>query len=312
MYKNKYVSLTVLGLAFLFTVYSLIQELSIMNTSYERNDNDHVVNNLKNRLLLQINANQVFIDPSSLTCIDKSPLEKTDTLKKGKIGLFISNEQCVNCWQKDLELLDSLHDITKADSPIIFAADFSIRELNILQENYPRYSVYSVNTKNNIELQYLKKYKLPFYFKINNLGYMTSVFFPIDNIMNIVKNDYFALYTDTLSTDISKEELNIDRKNELLIDNPIVNIGNIKMRNKKEIIFKITNKSDVACNIYEAKPTCTCISVSSFPEVINPGESNNVIVSFISNIKGKFTRKVVLRTNFSNTLYELTVTGNVI
>ena len=73
-----------------------------------------------------------------------------------------------------------------------------------------------------------------------------------------------------------------------------------------------TNKSDVACNIYEAKPTCTCISVSSFPEVINPGESNNVIVSFISNIKGKFTRKVVLRTNFSNTLYELTVTGNVI
>ena len=310
MKNTSFLTFIIFGTTIAFTLYSFIQENLIENSRNEDLESVTTINNLKNRLLLQINANNVCIESNILTCVDKSILQSLDTLKKGKIGLFISREQCVNCWQKDLEYLFSLKEKTKANNPIILADDYSVRELKILQNNYSDFSVYSINCNDNLDLLHLKKYKLPFFFKVNNNGCLTSIFFPIDNILKIVENDYFTQYPDTSS--LVKEEFVTEEKLKLNIKNPIVDLGDVPFRKKREVIFKITNNETITCHINEVIPTCTCISISSFPEKIYPGETKEVIVSFISTSKGKFNRQIILKTNFSNEPYELTLIGKVL
>jgi uncharacterized protein YxeA len=88
--------------------------------------------------------------------------------------------------------------------------------------------------------------------------------------------------------------------------------GNVTEGETVEYTFDFTNSGSKGILITEAKASCGC-TVADYPkDVINPGDKNNMKVTFNSQGKSGFNEKnLTIRTNGNPANYTLTITATV-
>jgi hypothetical protein len=129
---------------------------------------------------------------------------------------------------------------------------------------------------------------------------------------NVVGNPSFGFITDN-TVYVNKVELNYFEnypKNELCTGSD----GKMKMRKGSNgtISFNFKNSGDQPLEIYEAKPSCGCVTVSYFPRKVSPGQKGTITIKYDTDRIGPFTKSITLQTNTLNKVFTIFIKGEVV
>ena len=92
----------------------------------------------------------------------------------------------------------------------------------------------------------------------------------------------------------------------------IIDVGNVKQYNPKEIIYKFTNTGGKPIIITGAKGSCGCTDIIYSQKPVLPGQSAEVLVNFDAETPGVFNKTVTLTMNIENSSQVLRLKGTVI
>lgn len=308
--KQKIITLSCFYLVILFSVFvyykDLTNKLSKQNTECE---ND--VENVKNKYLQQIDAIEyTFPDSAFLSDPNGKEFSIVQLADTPRIGLYIDPMQCLNCWEDDLKYLDHIcEELEITAKPIVLCDKYSRREMKLLQEkvSYPLYKI----EKGSGVLDPLVKFNMPFFFIIDNRGVVSSAFFLSKNLPKDIGDLYFKMAKkrcQAADTTVGKtgSKVNAD---DLELLNPVVDLGEVRLRTKTAVSFNVKNKSKEKCVVLSTSTSCSCIVLDMLPSIILPGETETFTVNYVASTNGRFNQTFRLSTNFQNRPYELRITG---
>lgn len=308
--KQKIITLTCFYLVILFSVFvyykDLTDKLSKQSTHYE---ND--VENIKNKYLQQIDAIE-YTFPDSTFLSDPSGKEHSISLlvDTPRIGLYTDPMQCKSCWEDDLKYLSYIcQELEITVEPIVLCDKYSLREMKLLQEKVP-YPLYKIE-KSAKTLDPLIKFNMPFFFIIDKRGVVSSAFFSSKNLPLYIGEMYFKMAKKRCQgVDTSTEETNLKvDADDLELLNPVVDLGEVGLRTKTEVSFKVKNNSKKKCLVLDSSTSCSCIVLDIMPRIILPGETETFTVNYVASTNGRFNQTLRLLTNFQNKPYNLQMTG---
>ena len=72
------------------------------------------------------------------------------------------------------------------------------------------------------------------------------------------------------------------RGERLLVDHKYVNLGTMPMNESIRFSYKLTNMSSSTVKILGVNMTCSCLRPTEVPDLIKPGESENLIVNILT------------------------------
>lgn len=308
--KQKIITLSCFYLVILFSVFvyykDLTNKLSKQNIEYE---ND--VENIKNKYLQQIDAIEyTFPDSAFLSDPNGKEYSIRQLVDTPRIGLYIESMQCQSCREDDLKYLDYICEkLELTAKPIVLCDKYSQREMKLLQEkvSYPLYKI----EKSASVLEPLIKFNMPFFFLIDNRGVVSSAFFLSRNLPKDIGEMYFKIVKKRCQgVDVTVEEtdskLNAD---DLAVLNPAVDLGEVRLRTKTKVDFKVKNKSEKKCVVLNTSTSCSCIVLDILPSIILPGETETFTINYVASTNGRFNQTFRLYTNFQKRPYELRITG---
>ncbi len=268
---------------------------------------------LEDKLLKQVSAIRYTLPDSTWVYNTRKERVRLASIaeEEPRIGLYIDRFQCESCWQAELgSLTYYLKKESELPEPIVLAANYNIREIKLLaQRNDTSIPMYI--TEEIAPLQHIGRVRKPFFFVLEPGGVIASVYYPDEQS---VESD--SIYFSTIARQYRKKAPKTARqpapeKGFHILEEKI-NIGEIGLRKKKEVVFRLENNSDKPCDIYDIRMSCTCMMLKSMPQNILPGETGEIRVDFLSLSKGHFSRTIQLTTSYRETPYTLTIQGNVI
>ena len=308
--KQKIITLSCFYLVILFSVFvyykDLTNKLSKQNVEYE---ND--VENMKNKYLQQIDAIEyAFPDSAFLSGSDGKEYSFRQLIDTPRIGLYIDPMQCLSCWKDDLQYLEHIcEELEIISNPIVLCDKYSWREMKLLQEKVS-YPLYKIEKSADI-LEPLVKFNMPFFFIINNRGVISSAFFLSKNLPKDFVDLYFKMAKKRfqgVGTIAGKTDSKVNA-DDLELLNPVVDLGEVRLRTKTEVGFKVKNNSTEKCVVLSTSTSCSCIVLDILPSLILPGETETFTVNYVASTNGRFNQTFRLSTNFQNRPYELRITG---
>lgn len=308
--KQGFGILTVLFLIILFSVFVYYKDLA--NT--HKNQSTECANNIqeiKNKYLQQIDAIEYNL-PDSVELVDVKGIRYSidEQIKTPRIGIYIDPMQCVSCWEDDLKILTLMYEeLNIMTTPIVLCDKYSRRELNLMQKKiaYPLYKIEGAAKT----LDPLIKFNMPFFFIIDNEGVISSAFIPSKSLPKYILEAYFKMAKKrTLAPEEDAREVDIVfSADDLELQNPVVDLGEVGLRTKREVGFKVKNNRKEKCLILDANTSCSCITLDVLPRIILPGETEVFTVNFVASSNGKFNQSLRLKTNFQNQPYTMRITG---
>lgn len=259
-----------------------------------------------NKVIQYMEAVEYSVDTCQiLLCHNDSLNSMAMISKQPRIGLYIDARQCTPCWKKELKQLAIWDDSLSFDNtPIIIANNFNMREIKIMQES-TKFPIYSIGNILNF-LPSLTKFNSPFFFVIDK-GSISRPFFPSEEDPNSLSLKYLKHIDAVLKKKDS--ENNLGDSISLIVQNPIVDLGKVRTREKSTIQYSLHNNMIEPCMIYKCVPSCSCIIVDSFSTVIPAGEDGYVCVSTSQINKGDFHYSINLQTSIQNQPYTVEFSG---
>lgn len=92
----------------------------------------------------------------------------------------------------------------------------------------------------------------------------------------------------------------------------IINIGDVKQYNPKEIIYEFTNIGGKPIIITNAKGSCGCTEIEFSKRPVLPGKSTKILVNFDAEDLGVFNKTITLTMNIEKSSQVLHLKGTVI
>lgn len=303
--KNRLVT-CILALIAMFTTGYIIYR----NVTFQKDNNRELMESqakMHNNMIIQyMEAVEYPLDTCyNLSCY-KDSFECFATISKSsRIGLYVDAHHCRSCWQKEIaELSKWYNSLNLYRKPIVLANHFNQREIMLMQKDteFPIYSFGDVVDFINP----LTKFNQPFFFLIDN-GKITRPFFPNEKNPYNMSLRYFEHVNSIMKSRYLGETKK--KKNKLSIYNPVVNLGRVRLREKKEIKYKLHNKGSEPCMIYKCMPSCSCVVVDSFSTAIPAGKDGFIAISSVQVNKGDFYHSINIQTNFQAQPYSVTFSG---
>lgn len=270
---------------------------------------------LEDKLMKQVEAIRYKLPDSTRVCnSQKEKVNLISLVEDGpRIGLYIDRLQCEPCWQAELNgLAYYLQKTEGLPQPFVLAANYNVREVKLLaQRNATDIPMYITDELE--ALNHISKLRKPFFFVLEPDGTVASVYYPDEQSIasdSIYFNTIARKYRKTAKPVATHQEQNGQQSLHILKEK--IDIGEVGMRKKKEVVFQLANEGKEACDIYDIRMSCTCLMLKSMPQVILPGETGEIRVNFLSTSKGRFSRTLQLTTSTRNLPYTLTIVGTVI
>ena len=263
----------------------------------------------KQRKWLAIQANSAIYDFSKVIVSDSTgtavPIMQLAGNGK-RIGLYVDNSQCIPCWEKEVNYLKTVMQQNKdLEQPFLVVCGFNARELRVMKKEYAvSFPIYTLLPPLNVEMNFLASRGMPFFFAIQADGVMSSILFPDDAVRPLM-NEYFEAFANSIKKAVKKEE-------GITLLNSIIDLGQIRPRKKYDLVFSIRNDSKKECILNEVSFSCDCISNRSYPNVILPGETGKITMTFLSTDIGAFQREILVKTNFREEPYKLVFKGAIL
>lgn len=87
-----------------------------------------------------------------------------------------------------------------------------------------------------------------------------------------------------------------------------VDFGSFESRLEKKVIFKIKNSGDDVFKIFKVCKSCGCFKVNSFPKELEPGTSDEIIITLEAyGLSDTFSKMVFIHSNSSKSLIKLLI-----
>lgn len=228
-----------------------------------------------------------------------------------RLCLYADRFQCESCWQAELGSLAFYH---KKDSglpaPALLAANYNIREVKLLaQRNNTDIPMYV--TEEIPVLQHIARLRKPFFFVLEPGGVVSSVYFPDEQSITS-DSTYFTTIARRYLKTVAPTAQSTGKQKGFHIPEADIDLGDIGLRKKQEVVFCLVNDADTACDILDIRLSCSCMMLQSMPQRVLPGETGEIRVDIIQLSKGPFSRTIELRTSSSDAPYMLNIKGNVV
>lgn len=90
-----------------------------------------------------------------------------------------------------------------------------------------------------------------------------------------------------------------------------VDLGTVKYGEKKNAVFKVTNRGDSPLIIRDVRTSCGCTNASWDKHPVKPGKTTEISVVFEPNSLGKFIKSIDILCNIPEQVYSLKILGQV-
>lgn len=100
--------------------------------------------------------------------------------------------------------------------------------------------------------------------------------------------------------------------NPLSWKNTTLELGSVKVGEKKELTFEFTNTGDAPVTILEAKGSCGCTDVKIPKTAIEAGATASITATFSAKSEGVFRKNIRIKTSGNAALTYLYFSGEVI
>lgn len=110
----------------------------------------------------------------------------------------------------------------------------------------------------------------------------------------------------------NKGTLSSGKDAEVAWEKKVIDLGEIKQYNPKDVVFKFTNKGGKPIIITNAKGSCGCTEIDYSKKPILPGKSAEVIVTYDAETLGVFNKTVTLTMNIEKSKQVLHIKGTVV
>lgn len=268
---------------------------------------------LEDKLMKQIGAIRYKL-PDSIRVYDvqKERVLLSSIADAGpRMCLYADRLQCESCWQAEMS---GLAYYRKKESglpaPVVLAANYNIREVKLLaQRNNTDIPMYV--TEEIPVLQHIARLRKPFFFVLEPGGVVSSVYFPDEQF---IESDslYFRTIARQYLKTVAPTAQGTGRQKGFHIPETDIDLGDIGLRKKQEVVFSLVNDADTACDMLDIRLSCSCMMLQSMPQRVLPGETGEIKVDIIQLSKGPFSRTIELRTSSSDVPYMLSIKGNVV
>ena len=308
--KKKIILISIFYLVTIFTVvmYYNDQERE-RRLEFEKMEANH--NTLKNKMIQHLDRIRVQLPEAFvLQDIHKDTISLPELTKEGaRIGLYLDNRQCTPCRTDALDYLKFIvSKIPGIQKPVVFVGGFNLREFRLFNEEqesgFPCYMMQWMS-----QLEFLTQNNTPFFFVLQRDGTISSILYTNNSTNDLIGSLYFSVMAKKC---YENSDSQIKLEEGLLIENPVVDLGDIKLRETYAVHFRVKNNSTKKCNIQDVVPLCNCIMPDSVPQIILPGETGIFKIKFLSNTKGEITRSLSVKTDFKKMpSFYLKIKGNV-
>lgn len=310
--KTLYIAPTIVLAALLFTLVNYYSGV-VMEQEIQHSRLKNSIVRLEDKLMKQVSAIRYILPDSTWVYNVRKERVTLASVAETEpcLCLYADRFQCESCWQAELGSLAYYH---KKDSglpdPVLVAANYNIREVKLLvQRNNTSIPMYI--TEEIPILQHIARLRNPFFFVLEPGGVVSSVYFPDEQS---IESD--SIYFTTIARQYRKISVttaqNTGRKKGFHILEMDVDLGDIGLRKKQEVVFSLVNDADTVCDILDIRLSCSCMMLQSMPRRVLPGETGEIRVNIIQLAKGPFSRTIELRTSSSDAPYILRIKGNVV
>lgn len=306
--KNKSFKWIVTSISFIVVIstLSLYFHNKIIDYNNKLTSAEISIGYLKQRLFLSINSQSFNVSNATISDHNTKKVNPMEITKDCSLGLYVDKYQCDKCWRDELLLIkNTIEDKEILNNVFLLAGNFSPREIKLLAKEL-EFPIFSIEVNSNDNIKYLAKFNLPYYFVLKNNGDITSVYFPDSRLYDEIGKTYFKMVSK-ICTDI--EDISATFRG-LLVENPVVDLGNVKGRRKYDFEFKIKNLENRTCHINKIDVSCACVVLNKDnPLFIYPNSEVIIRATIIPTGKGVFSKTIWLDTDFQRKPYELVVTG---
>lgn len=279
-------------LLLLYNSYKTNTELVYNDEITYKND---LINDLINTISIQsdFSGYYKFSEDFIVKDIDGKSLMLRDIINKSTIVLYIDRFQCQSCF---VEEINELKERIKKDiidiQPVIFAGNFQLRDFKaLIKSEGVDIESYMVDCTQSDFLGKMCKSGHPYFFLIRDDYEVSNVFFSNNKTRPHLNERYFINLNKVSKMDMN-EDMNED--NNLMIIEPTINLGNIKLKKKYSTTFEIKNNGQTPIVINSISSSCGCVIPSRDITPLMPGSSRHINVDIIPTERGDFSKSITL------------------